>query len=132
MKKIKLLLFLLVVSTASYSFSLGGIIKDGVNDVVNDTVKKQLYSISKTKTDISSDGTSVEISGVMKNKGPKTGSVSIKVPCYDVNGAKVGDTFAIVNSIDAKGEWNFNSTLSTSKSAKISRCDLGKAVVDGF
>ena len=42
MKKIKLLLFLLVVSTASYSFSLGGIIKDGVNDVVNDTVKKQL------------------------------------------------------------------------------------------
>ena len=133
MKKIKLLLFLLVMfSAVSYSFSIGGIIKDGVNDAVNDTIKKQLYSISKTKTEISDDGTYVSVTGIIKNKGPKTSSVSITVPCYDVNGAKVGDAYAIVGSIDAKGEWNFNATLTTGKKAKISKCDLGKAIVGGF
>ena len=87
---------------------------------------KHLKAIGKTEWD------TMRWTGIIKNKGPKTSSVSITVPCYDVNGAKVGDAYAIVGSIDAKGEWNFNATLTTGKKAKISKCDLGKAIVGGF
>ena len=123
-KRVMLFSLLAFCSVSVYSVNIGGMVKDKinntVNDTVNDAVKKQLYSLSNVKVNISSDGTSVEVTGILKNNGPKVNFASISFPCYDQNGKKVGETIDNVNGgLEAKESWNFNSGLGTSKSQKI-------------
>ncbi len=137
MKKGIVIFSLFVFCSLGYSINIGGMVKgkidSAVNDAVDGAVTKQLYSLSNVKVKISSDGTRVEVTGVLKNKGPKTNFASISFPCYDKNGTKVGDTIAIVNNgLEAKESWNFSSGLGTSKSQIIAKCDINKAKVSGF
>lgn len=143
MKKGVIIFSLLAVCALNtYSVNIGGMIKDkigntvngAVNDTVNDAVSKQLYSLSKVKVNISSDGKSAEVTGILKNNGPKVNFASISYPCYDKNGSKVGDTIAIVNEgLASKENWNFSSSMSvSSKTQKIEKCDINKAKVSGF
>jgi hypothetical protein len=52
------------------------------------------------------------------------------IPCYDKDGAKMGDALANVNDIEANGKWKFKAMfLGTEKPDK---CDISKAEVTGF
>ncbi len=52
------------------------------------------------------------------------------IPCYDKDGAKMGDALANVNDIEANGKWKFKAMfLGTEEPDK---CDISKAEVTGF
>ena len=89
---------------------------------------KKEYEISDVK--LKSDEFSTYVAGVLKNNGGKKGYVQITVPCYDKNGAKLGDALANVNDIEANGKWKFKAIYMGSETP--ASCDVNKLEVSGF
>ncbi|NWO18873.1 FxLYD domain-containing protein [Leptotrichia sp. oral taxon 223] len=89
---------------------------------------KKEYEIENV--DIEKDEFSTYVTGVLKNNGGKKGYVQITVPCYDKNGAKLGDALANVNDIEANGKWKFKAIYMGSETP--ASCDVNKLEVSGF
>ena len=84
MKKIMLLITLSgMLAVVSFSFNVGGFIKDKVSEKVDETISNQMYTMSKPVIKYSKDKKEVFITGTIKNLGPKVNNVYVFVPCYD-------------------------------------------------
>ena len=90
-------------------------------------VKKE-YELSGVKME--SDDFATYVKGVLTNNGGAKGYVQVMIPCYDKDGAKLGDALGNVNNIEANGKWKFKAIfLGDEKPAK---CDIEKVEVSGF
>ena len=132
-KKIFLVLGLIVFAILAAG-SVGGNTEAGkgnVNVAGSDAApaaEKKAYDVSEIT--VKNDGYSTYVSGVLTNNGGGKGYVQIMIPCYDKDGAKMGDALANVNDIEANGKWKFKAMfLGTEKPDK---CDISKAEVSGF
>ncbi len=92
-----------------------------------ESVKKE-YELSEVKME--SDEFATYVKGVLTNNGGAKGYVQVLIPCYDKDGAKLGDALDNVNNIEANGKWKFKAMfLGDEKPAK---CDVEKVEVSGF
>ncbi len=89
---------------------------------------KKEYEISDVK--MSSNQFATYVTGVLKNNGGQKGYVQIMIPCYDKDGAKLGDALANVNDIEANGKWKFKAMFAGNE--KPETCDIDNARVSGF
>ena len=90
--------------------------------------EKKEYEISDVKT--KSDQFATYVTGVLQNNGAKKGYVQITIPCYDKDGAKLGDALANVNDIEANGKWKFKAMFAGNEKPKT--CNIDNAKVTGF
>ena len=90
--------------------------------------EKKEYEISDVKT--KSDQFATYVTGVLQNNGAKKGYVQITIPCYDKDGAKLGDALANVNDIEANGKWKFKAMFAGNEKPKT--CNIENAKVTGF
>lgn len=90
--------------------------------------EKKEYEISNVK--IKSDQFATYVTGVLQNNGGKKGYVQIMIPCYDKDGAKLGDALANVNDIEANGKWKFKAIFAGNE--KPETCNIDNARVTGF
>ena len=89
---------------------------------------KKEYELSDVKME--SDDFATYVKGVLTNNGSEKGYVQVLIPCYDKDGAKLGDALDNVNNIEANGKWKFKAMfLGDEKPAK---CDIEKVEVSGF
>ena len=89
---------------------------------------KKEYEISNVKME--SNQFATYITGVLQNNGGQKGYVQIMIPCYDKDGAKLGDALANVNDIEANGKWKFKAMFAGNETPKT--CDPNNAKVSGF
>ena len=89
---------------------------------------KKEYEISNVKME--SNQFATYITGVLQNNGGQKGYVQIMIPCYDKDGAKLGDALANVNDIEANGKWKFKAMFAGNETPKT--CDPNNARVSGF
>ena len=94
---------------------------------VEETAKKE-YELSGVKME--SDDFATYVKGVLTNNGGAKGYVQVLIPCYDKDGAKLGDALANVNNIEANGKWKFKAMFVGNE--KPSKCDVEKVEVTGF
>ena len=92
------------------------------------TEEKKEYEISDVE--VTSNGVATYVSGILQNNGGKKGYVQIMVPCYDKDGAKIGDALANVNNIAENGKWKFKAIFMGSE--KPSKCNIEEMEVTGF
>ncbi len=90
-------------------------------------IKKE-YEISDVK--LKSDQFATYVTGVLQNNGGQKGYVQIMIPCYDKDGAKLGDALANVNDIEANGKWKFKAMFAGNE--KPETCNVENARVSGF
>ena len=90
--------------------------------------EKKEYEISDVKME--SDQFTTYVTGVLQNNGAKKGYVQITIPCYDKDGAKLGDALANVNDIEANGKWKFKAMFAGNEKPKT--CNIDNAKVTGF
>ena len=90
--------------------------------------EKKEYEISDVKME--SDQFATYVTGVLQNNGAKKGYVQIMIPCYDKDGAKLGDALANVNDIEANGKWKFKAMYMGGETP--ASCDANKLEVSGF
>ena len=81
--------------------------KGNATQKTKETAKETKKEYEIENVDIEKDEFSTYVTGVLKNNGGKKGYVQITVPCYDKDGAKLGDALANVNDIEANGKWKF-------------------------
>ena len=101
---------------------------ENVENSENKTEEKKEYEISNVE--VTSDGVATYVSGILQNNGGKKGYVQIMVPCYDKDGAKIGDALANVNNIAENGKWKFKAIFMGSE--KPSKCNIEEMEVTGF
>lgn len=90
--------------------------------------EKKEYEISGAKT--KSDQFATYVTGILQNNGGKKGYVQIMIPCYDKDGAKLGDALANVNDIEENGKWKFKAIFTGNE--KPETCNINNAKVTGF
>ena len=89
---------------------------------------KKEYEFSNVEME--SDQFATYITGVLQNNGGQKGYVQIMIPCYDKDGAKLGDALANVNDIEANGKWKFKAMFAGNE--KPETCNIDNAKVSGF
>ena len=89
---------------------------------------KKEYEISDVNT--KSDQFATYVTCILKNNGEQKGYVQIMIPCYDKDGAKLGDALANVNDIEANGKWKFKAMFAGNE--KPETCNVDNAKVSGF
>ena len=94
-------------------------------EVDTETIRRP-YDVSDVE--ISSDGFATYVTGVLTNNIGAKGYVQILIPCYDKDGAKVGDAMDNINNIEEKGKWRFKAMLIE----KADKCDIGNIQITGF
>ena len=99
----------------------------GSNSEQQQGTKKE-YEISDVK--LKSDQFATYVTGVLQNNGGQKGYVQIMIPCYDKDGAKLGDALANVNDIEANGKWKFKAMFAGNE--KPETCNVENARVSGF
>lgn len=104
--------------------------KGNATQKTKETAKETKKEYEIENVDIEKDEFSTYVTGVLKNNGGKKGYVQITVPCYDKNGAKLGDALANVNDIEANGKWKFKAMYMGSETP--ASCDANKLEVSGF
>lgn len=77
-----------------------------------------------------SNSVATYIHGVLTNNGGEKGYVQVTIPCYDKDGAKLGNALANVNDIEAGGKWKFKAMFMGSENPE--KCDIDKLEVTGF
>ena len=133
MKKIMLLITLSgMLAVVSFSFNVGGFIKDKVSEKVDETISNQMYTMSKPVIKYSKDKKEVFITGTIKNLGPKVNNVYVFVPCYDSKGGTIPDADAHIGTIGAGETWNFSAEAMATTGLTIGSCDLKRIKVRGF
>lgn len=133
MKKIMLLITLSgMLAVVSFSFNVGGFIKDKVSEKVDETISNQMYTMSKPVIKYSKDKKEVFITGTIKNLGPKVNNVYVFVPCYDSKGGTIPDADAHIGTIGAGETWNFSAEAMATNDLTIGSCDLKRIKVRGF
>ena len=133
MKKIMLLITLSgMLAVVSFSFNVGGFIKDKVSEKVDETISNQMYTMSKPVIKYSKDKKEVFITGTIKNLGPKVNNVYVFVPCYDSKGGTIPDADAHIGTIGAGEIWNFRAQAMATNGLTIGSCDLKRIKVRGF
>ena len=133
MKKIILLIILSgMLAVVSFSFNVGGFIKDKVSEKVDETISNQMYTMSKPVIKYSKDKKEVFITGTIKNLGPKVNNVYVFVPCYDSKGGTIPDADAHIGTIGAGETWNFSAEAMATNGLTIGSCDLKRIKVRGF
>ncbi|ACZ07383.1 Uncharacterised protein [Sebaldella termitidis] len=133
MKKIMLLITLSgMLAVVSFSFNVGGFIKDKVSEKVDETISNQMYTMSKPVIKYSKDKKEVFITGTIKNLGPKVNNVYVFVPCYDSKGGTIPDADAHIGTIGAGETWNFSAEAMATNGLTIGSCDLKRIKVRGF
>ena len=133
MKKIMLSLMLSVIlSIVSFSFNVGGFIKDKVGEKVDEVISNQMYTMSNPVIKYSKDRKEVFITGTIKNLGPKVNNVYVFVPCYDSNGGTIPDADASIGTIRAGESWNFSAEAMATNGLTVGSCDLKRIEVRGF
>ena len=133
MKKIMLLITLSgMLAVVSFSFNVGGFIKDKVSEKVDETISNQMYTMSKPVIKYSKDKKEVFITGTIKNLGPKVNNVYVFVPCYDSKGGTIPDADAHIGTIGAGETWNFSAEALATNGLTIGSCDLKRIKVRGF
>ena len=133
MKKIMLLITLSgMLAVVSFSFNVGGFIKDKVSEKVDETISNQMYTMSKPVIKYSKDKKEVFITGTTKNLGPKVNNVYVFVPCYDSKGGTIPDADAHIGTIGAGETWNFSAEAMATNGLTIGSCDLKRIKVRGF
>ena len=90
--------------------------------------QKKEYEISGVRMEKNSIATYIH--GVLTNNGKEKGYVQVTIPCYDKDGAKLGDALANVNNIEAGGKWKFKAMFMGIE--KPAKCDVEKINVTGF
>ena len=133
MKKIMLLITLSgMLAVVSFSFNVGGFIKDKVSEKVDETISNQMYTMSNPVIKYSKDKKEVFITGTIKNLGPKVNNVYVFVPCYDSKGGTIPDADAHIGTIGAGETWNFSAEAMATNGLTIGSCDLKRIKVRGF
>ena len=133
MKKIMLLITLSgMLAVVSFSFNVGGFIKDKVSEKVDETISNQMYTMSKPVIKYSKDKKEVFITATIKNLGPKVNNVYVFVPCYDSKGGTIPDADAHIGTIGAGETWNFSAEAMATNGLTIGSCDLKRIKVRGF
>mgnify|MGYP003619087558 CR=1 FL=1 len=133
MKKIMLLITLSgMLAVVSFSFNVGGFIKDKVSEKVDETISNQMYTMSKPVIKYSKDKKEVFITGTIKNLGPKVNNVYVFVPCDDSKGGTIPDADAHIGTIGAGETWNFSAEAMATNGLTIGSCDLKRIKVRGF
>ena len=133
MKKIMLLITLSgMLAVVSFSFNVGGFIKDKVSEKVDETISNQMYTMSKPVIKYSKDKKEVFITGTIQNLGPKVNNVYVFVPCYDSKGGTIPDADAHIGTIGAGETWNFSAEAMATNGLTIGSCDLKRIKVRGF
>ena len=133
MKKIMLLITLSgMLAVVSFSFNVGGFIKDKVSEKVDEVISNQMYTMSKPVIKYSKDKKEVFITGTIKNLGPKVNNVYVFVPCYDSKGGTIPDADAHIGTIGAGETWNFSAEAMATNGLTIGSCDLKRIKVRGF
>ena len=133
MKKIILLIILSgMLAVVSFSFNVGGFIKDKVGEKVDEVISNQMYTMSKPVVKYSKDKKEVFLTGTIKNLGPKVNNVYVFVPCYDSKGGTIPDADAHIGTIGAGETWNFSAEAMATNGLTIGSCDLKRIKVRGF
>ena len=133
MKKIMLLITLSgMLAVVSFSFNVGGFIKDKVSEKVDEVISNQMYTMSNPVIKYSKDRKEVFITGTIKNLGPKVNNVYVFVPCYDSKGGTIPDADAHIGTIGAGETWNFSAEAMATNGLTIGSCDLKRIKVRGF
>ena len=104
--------------------------KGNTTQKTKETTKETKKEYEIKNVNIEKDEFSTYVTGVLKNNGGKKGYVQITVPCYDKDGAKLGDALANVNDIDANGKWKFKAMYMGGETP--ASCDVNKLEVSGF
>lgn len=104
--------------------------KGNATQKTKETTKETKKEYEIENVDIEKDEFSTYVTGVLKNNGGKKGYVQITVPCYDKDGAKLGDALANVNDIEANGKWKFKAMYMGGETP--ASCDANKLEVSGF
>ena len=121
-----------MLAVVSFSFNVGGFIKDKVSEKVDETISNQMYTMSKPVIKYSKDKKEVFITGTIKNLGPKVNNVYVFVPCYDSKGGTISDADAHIGTIGAGETWNFSAEAMATNGLTIGSCDLKRIKVRGF
>lgn len=133
MKKIMLLIILSgMLTVVSFSFNVGGFIKDKVGEKVDEVISNQMYTMSKPVVKYSKDKKEVFITGTIKNLGPKVNNVYVFVPCYDSKGGTIPPADASIGTIGAGETWNFSAEAMATNGLTVGSCDLKRIEVRGF
>ena len=104
--------------------------KGNATQKTKETAKETKKEYEIENVNIEKDEFSTYVTGVLKNNGGKKGYVQITVPCYDKDGAKLGDALANVNDIEANGKWKFKAMYMGGETP--ASCDANKLEVSGF
>ena len=137
MKK-RILLFGIMLGTSSCSIIggvgsvVGGTIKaaGGVTGVVIGTTGKLIGGIIGGKSgeikakntkykfsdaDVEITGGKTIVTGILTHNGITKKNLTIEIPCFDKNGAKIGDAVDNISSLTKDEKWEFRAVLDTNE-----------------
>ncbi|WP_314015189.1 FxLYD domain-containing protein [Leptotrichia wadei] len=85
---------------------IGGII-GGSNGEIK--AKNTKYKFSDAEVEIT--GGKTIVTGILTHNGVTKKNLTIEIPCFDKNGAKVGDAVDNISSLAKNEKWEFQATL---------------------
>lgn len=89
---------------------IGGII-GGSNGEIK--AKNTKYKFSDAEVEIT--GGKTIVTGILTHNGVTKKNLTIEIPCFDKNGAKVGDAVDNISSLAKNEKWEFQAILNTNE-----------------
>ena len=101
---------------------IGGIIggKDG-----EIKAKNTKYKFASAEVEVT--GGKTIVTGILTHNGVGKRNLTIEIPCFDENGAKIGDAVDSTDSIDKNKKWEFRAVLN---SGDVKACKVKDAYVN--
>ena len=89
---------------------IGGIIGGSDGEI---KAKNTKYKFSNAEVEIT--GGKTIVTGILTHNGVGKRNLTIEVPCFDENGAKVGDAVDSISSLGKNEKWEFQAVLNTNE-----------------
>lgn len=89
---------------------IGGIIGGSDGEI---KAKNTKYKFSNAEVEIS--GGKTIVTGILTHNGVTKKNLTIEIPCFDKNGAKIGDAIDNISSLVKNEKWEFQAILNTNE-----------------
>jgi len=89
---------------------IGGIIGGSDGEI---KAKNTKYKFSNAEVEIS--GGKTIVTGILTHNGVTKKNLTIEIPCFDKNGAKIGDAVDNISSLVKNEKWEFQAILNTNE-----------------
>jgi len=89
---------------------IGGIIGGNDGEI---KAKNTKYKFSNAEVEVT--GGKTIVTGILMHNGVGKRNLTIEIPCFDENGAKIGDAVDSISSLGKNEKWEFQAVLNTNE-----------------